>query len=172
MRRWFRWDEFTDKEQPEDRLLGPSVSGWAIPRPSSRSSPPLHQPRPILKVKRLFEKENPSNGKCAPRGLSQQRGSPQNCGNNLGTKPPENRVKSCSMTEEKAKRANKIAFLRLFCNQGVRGSSPLRSTKLPCHEGGALGAPAGGEQKAKQDGAVPGRPAFSPDRTLPHDSAL
>ena len=60
----------------------------------------------------------------------------------------------------------------LVCNQGVRGSSPLRSTKLPCHEGGALGAPAGGEQKAKQDGAVPGRPAFSPDRTLPHDSAL
>ena len=32
-------------------------------------------------------------------------------GNNLGTKPPENRAKSCSMTGEKAKRANKIAIL-------------------------------------------------------------
>jgi hypothetical protein len=62
--------------------------------------------------------------------LSHSKGSPQKVGNNLGTKSPEYPVKPSTKTEEKAKRANKMHNRRLICNQGVRGSSPLRSTTL------------------------------------------
>src|SRR5580693_8372791 len=42
-----------------------------------QSSPPLHQPRAILKEKRKNEKGKSLNRMCANSKLSQQRGSPQ-----------------------------------------------------------------------------------------------
>ena len=43
----------------------------------------------------------------------------QKLGNNKGTIPPEYPVKPCYQTEEKAKRANKIAYLDLSTKQEV-----------------------------------------------------
>ena len=80
----YRSDEGTLQSAGSDPRLAPrpivSMSlQLAIPRRVAlqQSPPPLHQPSAILKEKRLFEKENPLNGKCANSRLSQQRGSPQ-----------------------------------------------------------------------------------------------
>ena len=61
------------------RLIVPMSLQLVIPRRVAlqQSSPPLHQPRAILKEKRKNEKENPLNRMCANSKLSQQRGSPQ-----------------------------------------------------------------------------------------------
>src|ERR1700686_5502295 len=60
------------------RLIVPMSLQLAIPRRVAlqQSSPPLHQPRAILKEKRKFEKEKSLNCMCANSKLSQQRGSP------------------------------------------------------------------------------------------------
>src|SRR5262244_3067010 len=60
------------------QLIVPMSLRLVIPRRVAlqQSSPPLHQPSVILKEKRQFEKEKPSNGKCANPRLSQRRGSP------------------------------------------------------------------------------------------------
>src|SRR5208283_6115097 len=61
------------------RLIVPMSLQLAIPRRVAlqQSSPPLHQPRVILKEKRKNEKEKSLNCRCANSKLSQQRGSPQ-----------------------------------------------------------------------------------------------
>src|ERR1700727_2988999 len=61
------------------RLIVPMSLQLVIPRRVAlqQSSPPLHQPRVILKEKRKFEKEEPLNCMCANSKLSQQKGSPQ-----------------------------------------------------------------------------------------------
>src|ERR1700686_2415907 len=60
------------------RLIVPMRLQRVIPRrvPLQQSSPPLRQPRVILKEKRKFEKEEPLNCMCANSKLSQQKGSP------------------------------------------------------------------------------------------------
>src|ERR1700729_930240 len=60
------------------RLIVPMSLQLIIPRRVAlqQSSPPLHQPSVILKEKRNFEKEKPSNCMCANFKLSQPRGSP------------------------------------------------------------------------------------------------
>jgi hypothetical protein len=61
------------------RLIVPMSLQLVIPRRVAlqQSSPPLHQPRAILKEKRKNEKEKPLNRMCANSKLSQQEGSPQ-----------------------------------------------------------------------------------------------
>src|SRR6266550_7506157 len=61
------------------RLIVPMSLQLAITRRVAlqQSSPPLHQPRVILKEKRKFEKGKSLNCMCANSKLSQQRGSPQ-----------------------------------------------------------------------------------------------
>ena len=67
-------------ERPQDRprLIVPMSFQLVIPRRVAlqQSSPPLHQPRVILKEKRKFEKGKSLNCMCANSKLSQQRGSP------------------------------------------------------------------------------------------------
>src|ERR1700734_4091522 len=60
------------------RLIVPMSLQLIIPQRVAlqQSSPPLHQPRVILKEKRNFEKEKSSNCMCANFKLSQPRGSP------------------------------------------------------------------------------------------------
>src|SRR3984893_13926874 len=60
------------------RLIVPMSLQLAIPRRVAlqQRSPPLHQPRVILKEKRKFEKGKSLNCMCANSKLSQQRGSP------------------------------------------------------------------------------------------------
>src|SRR5882672_12286020 len=72
------------------RLIVPMSLQLAIPRRVAlqQSSPPLHQPRVILKEKRKFEKGKSLNCKCAKFKLSQQRGSPHSVGTIMGPKPP------------------------------------------------------------------------------------
>src|ERR1700680_4673313 len=60
------------------RLIVPMSLQLVIPRRVAlqQSSPPLYQPKAILKEKRKNEKEKPLNRMCANSKLSQQRGSP------------------------------------------------------------------------------------------------
>ena len=59
----------------------------------------------------------------------------QKLGNNKGTIPPEYPVKPCYQTEEKAKRANKIAYLDLSTKQGVGCSNHAgRTNSLSCNQ--------------------------------------
>src|SRR5260370_27889094 len=60
------------------RLIVPMSLQPVIPRRVAlqQSSPPLHQPKAILKEKRKNEKGKPLNRMCANSKLSQQRGSP------------------------------------------------------------------------------------------------
>src|ERR1700704_1763136 len=60
------------------QLIVPMSLQLAIPRRVAlqQSSPPLHQPRVILREKRKCEKEKSLNCMCANSKLSQQRGSP------------------------------------------------------------------------------------------------
>src|SRR6266576_1027154 len=72
------------------RLIVPMSLQLAITRRVAlqQSSPPLHQPRVILKEKRKFEKGKSLNCMCANSKLSQQRGSPHSVGTILGPKTP------------------------------------------------------------------------------------
>src|SRR6266576_728957 len=83
------------------RLIVPMSLQLAITRRVAlqQSSPPLHQPRVILKEKRKFEKGKSLNCMCANSKLSQQRGSPQQLGSNFGPNADNLGPKPCTETQ-------------------------------------------------------------------------
>ncbi len=68
-----------ERPKSRPRLIVPMSLQLVIPRRVAlqQSSPPLHQPRAILKEKRKNEKEKPLNRMCANSKLSQQRVHPK-----------------------------------------------------------------------------------------------
>ena len=64
------------QEPPPDHRSDESPAGYSLASCSPAELASASPADVILKEKRKFEKENPSNGKCDNSTLSQQRGSP------------------------------------------------------------------------------------------------
>src|SRR3989449_7474059 len=93
-------------ERGSTRLLGKETQ---MPSPSP-------DPFSCQKMqKRCYE-----SGSCVQKKLCHSKGSPQRIGNNLGTFAAENWPKSCIRTQDKARRANNIAFFCSCCTSTCR----------------------------------------------------